>query len=72
MFYVGDLVTLKKKGIAKTRYHPDKKIGIVKDVKREVFLAYTGEMDDSITVYWMPLNSHETMMEFYLEHLEKE
>ena len=72
MFYVGDLVTLKKRGVAKTRYHPDKKIGIVKDVKREVFMAYTGEKDDSITVYWMPLNSHETMMEFYLEHLEKE
>ena len=72
MFYVGDLVVLKKRGIAKTRYHPDKKLGIVKDVKREVFMAYTGEKDDSITVYWMPLNSHETMMEFYLEHLEKE
>ncbi len=71
MFYVGDLVTLKKKGVAKTRYHPDKKIGIVREVKREVFRSYTGDMDDAITVYWMPLSSHETVMEFYLEHLEK-
>ena len=72
MFYVGDLVALKKKGVAKTRYHPDKKIGIVREVKREVFRRYTGDMDAAITVYWLPLDSHETVMEFYLEHLEKQ
>tara|TARA_R100001015_G_scaffold9332_1_gene3658 strand:+ start:381 stop:602 length:222 start_codon:yes stop_codon:yes gene_type:complete len=71
MFNVGDLVTLKKKGIAKTRYHPDKKIGIVREVRREVFYTYTGELDDAITVYWMPLDTHETVMEFYLEFAEK-
>lgn len=71
MFYVGDLVTLRKTGVAKTRYHPDKKVGIVRSVKREVFYTYTGDMDDAITVFWIPLNSHETIMEFYLERLEK-
>jgi hypothetical protein len=72
MFSVGDLVVLKTKGVATSRYHPDKKVGIIKSIRREVFLSYTGDKEDAITVYWMPLNTHETVMEFYLEFAEKE
>ena len=71
MFNVGDLVTLRRSGVATTRYHPDKKVGIVKAIRREVFLSYTGDKEDAITVYWMPLDTHETVMEFYLEFAEK-
>jgi len=71
MFNVGDLVILRRSGVATTRYHPDKKVGIVKSVRREVFLSYTGDKEDAITVYWMPLDAHETVMEFYLEFAEK-
>ena len=71
MFNVGDFVTLRRSGVATTRHHPDKKIGIVREVRREVFYTYTGELDDAITVYWMPLDTHETVMEFYLEFAEK-
>lgn len=70
MFEVGDLVTLRSSGVATTRYHPDKKIGIVKSIRRQVFLSYTGDKEDAITVYWMPLDAHETVMEFYLVHVE--
>ena len=71
MFNIGDLVVLKRVGVARTRFHPDKKIGIVKSVRREVFLSYTGDKEDAISVYWMPLDTHETMMECYLEFAEE-
>jgi len=70
MFNVGDLVILKNEGVARTRYHPEKRVGIVKSVRREVFLSYTGDREDAVTVYWMPMDTHETMMEFYLVHAE--
>ena len=71
MFEIGDLVVLKKSGVASTRYHPDKKVGIIKSIRRKVFLSYTGDKEDAITVYWMPLDAHETVMEFYLVHVER-
>ena len=72
MFDVGDLVRFKNKGIAKSRYSPDKKIGIVISVRRDVFKSYDSSMEDLVVVRWMPLGKEERMMEFYLEHLEKE
>ena len=72
VFDVGDLVRFKVKGIAKTRYNPNKKIGIVVSVKRDVFKSYDNSMEDLVIVRWMPSDKEERMMEFYLEHLEKE
>jgi len=71
MFNVGDLVRFKNKGIAKSRYNPDKKIGIVISVRRNVFMSYDNHMEDLIVVRWMPWDKEERMMEFYLEHLEE-
>ena len=72
MFDVGDLVRFKNKGIAKSRYSPHKRIGIVTSVRRDVFKSYDNSMEDLIVVRWMPCDTEEGMMEFYLEHLEKE
>lgn len=71
MFSVGDLVRFKSKGIVKSRYAPDKKIGIVTSVRRDVFKSYDNTMEDLVVVRWMPWGREEKMMEFYLEHLEK-
>lgn len=71
MFDVGDLVRFKAKGIVKTRYNPNKKIGIVVSVERDMFDSYDGSKEDLIVVRWMPWDKEERMMEFYLEHLEK-
>lgn len=71
MFDVGDLVRFKAKGITKTRYNPNKKIGIVVSVERDMFDSYDGSKEDLIVVRWMPWDKEERMMEFYLEHLEK-
>tara|TARA_R110002153_G_scaffold202875_1_gene355952 strand:+ start:258 stop:476 length:219 start_codon:yes stop_codon:yes gene_type:complete len=72
MFDVGDLVRFKPSGIVKSRYSPDKKIGIVISVKRDVFKSYDNSMEDLVIVRWMPSDTEERMMEFYLEHLESE
>jgi hypothetical protein len=72
MFNVGDLVVFKNKGIAKSRYSPNKRIGIVISVRRDVFKSYDNSMEDLIVVRWMPWDKEERMMEFYLEHLVKE
>ena len=71
MFNVGDLVRFKTKGITKSRYNPDKKIGIVISVRRNVFMSYDNHMEDLVVVRWMPWDKEERMMEFYLEHLEE-
>jgi len=72
MFDVGDLVRFKKTGIIKSRYSPNKKIGIVISVRRNVFMSYDGSKEDLVVVRWLPWDKEERMMEFYLEHLEKE
>jgi hypothetical protein len=71
MFDVGDLVRFKASGIVKSRYSPDKKIGIVISVKRDVFKSYDNSMEDLVIVRWMPCDTEERMMEFYLEHFSK-
>jgi len=71
MFDVGDLVRFKNKGIGKTRYNPNKKIGIVTSVRRNVFKSYDNSMEDLVVVRWLPWDKEERMMEFYLEHLEE-
>ena len=71
MFDVGDLVRFKNKGITKSRYNPDKKIGIVTSVRRNVFMSYDGSKEDLVMVRWMPWDKEERMMEVYLEHLEE-
>ena len=72
MFEIGDLVRFKRTGIARSRYNPDKKIGIVVRIERNMFDSYDGSKEDLIVVKWMPYDKEERMMEFYLEHLEKE
>tara|TARA_R110002020_G_scaffold281631_1_gene497376 strand:- start:615 stop:833 length:219 start_codon:yes stop_codon:yes gene_type:complete len=72
MFDVGDLVRFKKTGITKSRYSPNKRIGIVISVRRNVFMSYDGSKEDLVVVRWLPWDKEERMMEFYLEHLEKE
>ena len=72
MFEIGDLVRFKRTGITRSRYNPDKKIGIVVRIERNMFDSYDGSKEDLIVVRWMPYDKEERMMEFYLEHLEKE
>ena len=72
MFQIGDLVRFKSSGIVRSRYNPNKKFGIVVDVKREVFDSYDGKKEDLIWVKWMPWNHTEKLMAFYLEPMEKE
>jgi len=72
MFEIGDLVRFKKTGIVRSRYNPNKKIGIVVNVERDMFDSYDGSKEDLVVVRWMPWDEEERMMEFYLEHLEKE
>tara|TARA_R110000868_G_scaffold145982_1_gene366555 strand:- start:265 stop:483 length:219 start_codon:yes stop_codon:yes gene_type:complete len=72
MFEIGDLVRFKRTGIVRSRYNPDKKIGIVVRIERNMFDSYDGSKEDLIVVKWMPYDKEERMMEFYLEHLEKE
>ena len=71
MFDVGDLVRFKKSGIVRSRYNPNKKLGIVVAVERDMFDSYDGSKQDMIVVRWMPWNREERMMEFYLELLEE-
>ena len=68
MFEVGDLVRFKASGIVRSRYNPNKRFGIVTNVKRKVFDSYDGKKEDLITVKWMPWNKEERMMAFYLEY----
>jgi hypothetical protein len=72
MFNIGDLVRFKKTGIVRSRYNQNKKIGIVVNVERDMFDSYDGSKEDLVVVRWMPWDEEERMMEFYLEHLEKE
>ena len=72
MFEIGDLVRFKRTGITRSRYNPEKKIGIVVRIERNMFDSYDGSKEDLIVVKWMPYDKEERMMEFYLEHLEKE
>jgi hypothetical protein len=72
MFNIGDLVRFKKTGITRSRYNQNKKIGIVVNVERDMFDSYDGSKEDLVVVRWMPWDEEERMMEFYLEHLEKE
>ena len=72
MFNVGDLVRFKASGIVRSRYNPNKKFGIIVSIERELFDSYDGIKEDLIVVRWMPWDREERMMEFYLEHLEKE
>ena len=71
MFDVGDLVRFKAKGVAKSRYNPNKKIGIVVSVERDMFDSYDGSKEDLIVVRWMPWDKEVRMVEFYLEHFNK-
>ena len=71
MFEIGDLVQFKKKGaFTKSREHPDKQIGLITDLERNVYLTYEGDYDDQIKVYWMPYGETEVMPEFLLEKYE--
>ena len=72
MFNIGDLVRFKKTGIVRSRYNQNKKIGIVVNVERDMVDSYDGSKEDLVVVRWMPWDEEERMMEFYLEHLEKE
>jgi len=72
MFEIGDLVRFKKTGIVRSRYNQNKKIGIVVNIERDMFDSYDGSKEDLVVVRWMPWDEEERMMEFYLEHLEKE
>ena len=72
MFDVGDLVRFKPSGASKSRYNPNKAIGIVVRIERNMFDSYDGSKEDLIVVRWMPWDKEERMMEFYLEHLEAE
>jgi hypothetical protein len=72
VFNVGDLVVFKASGIVRSRYNPLKKFGIVTEVKRSVYRSYDGTKEDRVTVLWQPWNEKEVLMEFYLEHLERE
>lgn len=71
MFDVGDLVRFKPSGVSRSRYNPNKTIGIVTSVRRNVFMSYDGSKEDLVVVRWMPWDKEERMMEFYLEHLEE-
>ena len=71
MFDIGDLVEFKKSGIIRSRYSPDKKVGIITGIERNMFDSYDGEKQDLIIVRWMPWGKEERVMEFYLEHLAK-
>jgi hypothetical protein len=70
-FEIGDLVRFKSSGIIRSRYNPNKKIGIITGVKKKVFDSYDGKKEDLITVKWMPWDKEENMMSFYLEPVEK-
>lgn len=71
MFNIGDLVRFKKSGIVRSRHNPNKKIGIVISIERDMFDSYDGSKEDLVVVRWMPWDKEERMMEFYLEHLEE-
>ena len=71
MFNVGDLVRFKPSGIVRTRYNPNKRIGIVTKVERNVFMSYNGTREDMIEVVWIPSQQRERMMEFYLEMVKE-
>ena len=72
MFDVGYLVRFKPSGVSRSRYNPNKAIGIVVRIERNMFDSYDGSKEDLIVVRWMPYDKEERMMEFYLEHLEPE
>ena len=73
MFDVGDLVKFKDKGVVKrNRMKPGKTIALVIAVERDQYWSYTGDMDDRVTVQWMPLGEKESMPEFLLEKATEE
>lgn len=72
MFEIGDLVRFKPSGIVRTRYNPLKKFGIIIAIERDVFDSYDSTKQDLVVVKWMPWEKEERMMEFYLEHMDKQ
>ena len=72
MFELGDLVRFKSSGIVRSRYNPNKKIGIITEIQRGVFDSYDGKKEDLIWVKWMPWDKTEKLMAFYLELVEQE
>jgi hypothetical protein len=72
MFEVGDMVRFKPSGIVMSRYNPNKRLGIITYIERNMFLSYNGTREDLVEVFWMPWGKRERMMEFYLEPLVEE
>lgn len=71
MFEVGDLVRFKPSGIVRSRYNPNKKLGMIIWIERDRFLSYNGDKEDLVEVLWFPWNQSERVMEFYLEPLSE-
>ena len=71
MFEVGDLVRFKPSGIVRSRYNPNKKLGMIIWIERDRFLSYNGDKEDLVEVLWFPWNRSERVMEFYLEPLSE-
>ena len=71
MFEIGDLVRFKASGIYRGRFNPNKRLGIVVDIKRNTVESLWGEKQDLVIVRWFPWDREEKTMEFYLEHMTK-
>jgi hypothetical protein len=71
MFEIGDLVRFKASGIYRGRFNPNKRLGIVVDIKRNTVESLWGEKQDLVIVRWFPWDQEEKTMEFYLEHMTK-
>ena len=69
MFEIGDLVRFKASGIYRGRHNPNKKLGIVVDIHRNLVESLWGDKQDVLIVKWMPWDKEERVMNFYLEHL---
>ena len=73
MFEIGDLVELRTKGVVNSlRYHPDKLIGIIKDIERNSFWSYKGDYIDKVVVFWTPLGEEERIPETFLKKITKD
>ena len=73
IFEIGDLVKFKEQGVVTlTRASTNKKIGLITKIQREVYLCYSGDMDDRITVLWLGTEEEETLPEFYLEKIDED
>ena len=73
MFEVGDLVRFKKQGVVTLmRASPNKQVGLITKIQRGVYLCYSGDMDDRITVLWLGTEEEETLPEFYLEKIDED